>query len=181
MLKGRVVNFRLAEKDDVFSVAELWSNAEYMGEYQEVVKISGAELEKVMLENTIFFTIEKKDQTMIGHINGWMRGRMMEIGFAVVPNERGKGYGTEAIQLMVDYLFQTTEIVRIQAPTDTGNISVQKALKKAGFMKEGTMRKSLYVRGDYRDMYLYSILREDWKGPKNTSKNNFTKIETTNF
>ena len=166
MIKGKMVNLKVAEKNDVSLVAQWWSNSRYMGDYQDVVTISKAKLEKVMLEDTIFFIIEKKDGTKIGHINGFMRGRMMEIGFALVPSERGKGYGTEAIQLMVDYLFLTKDIVRIQAPTEATNMPSQKALEKAGFINEGTMRKSLYVRGEYRDMYLYSILREEWKEPK---------------
>jgi len=166
VLRGNIVNLKVAEKDDVSLIGQLWSNSQYMGEYQDVVTISKARLEKVIVEHTTFFIIEKKDGIKIGHINGFMRGRMMEIGFALVPSEREKGYGTEAIQLMVDYLFLTKEIVRIQAPTETRNMPAQKALEKAGFAKEGTMRKSLYVRGEYRDMYLYSILREEWKEPK---------------
>lgn len=123
-------------------------------------------LEKAMLEKTIFFIIEKKDGAKIGHISGWMIDRTMEIGFALVPNERSKGYGTEAIQLMVDYLFLTKDIVRIQVSTDTRNPTSQKALEKVGFSKEGIMRKSWYTRGQYRDHYLYSTLREGWKEPK---------------
>jgi len=166
MLKGKIVNLRIAQKDDVSLVAEWWRNQQYMGEHQDVMKISQAKLKKVMLKDTIFFIIEKKNETKIGHISGWMRGRTMEIGYAVVPSERGKGYGTEAIQLIADYLFLTKDIARIQAPTGTRNTPSQKALETVGFTKEGTMRKSWYVRGEYRDMYLYSILREEWKQPK---------------
>lgn len=142
-----------------------WSNPQYMGEYQDLVAVSQPELEKIMLENTIFFIIEKKDGTKIGHIGGWMRGKTMEMGYAVVPDERGKGYGTEAIQLMVDYLFLTKDIVRIQVSTDVENTASRRALEKARFIKEGTMRKSWYTRGNYRDHYLYSILKEEWKEP----------------
>ena len=167
MLRGKIVNLKVAEKDDVSLVEQWWSNSQYMGEYQDVMTISKAKLEEVMFEDTIFFIIKKKDGAKIGHINGWMHGRIcVEIGFALVPSERGKDYGTEAIQLMVDYLFLKKEIVRIQAPTETRNMPSQKALEKAGFTNEGTIRKSHYVRGEYRDMYLYSILREEWKEPK---------------
>ena len=72
----------------------------------------------------------------------------MEIGFALVANERRKGYGTEAIQLMIDHLFLTKDVVRIQVSTDTSNIASQRALEKVGFSKEGTMRKSWYTRGE---------------------------------
>jgi RimJ/RimL family protein N-acetyltransferase len=137
-----------------------------MGEYQDTTVLSKEELEKVMLEKTTFLIIEKKDGAKIGHIGGWMIGKTMEIGFALVPNERRKGHGTEAIQLMIDYLFLTKDIVRIQVSADTRNIGSQRALKKAGFIKEGTMRKSWYTRGKYEDHHLYSILREEWKEPR---------------
>jgi len=110
-----------------------------MGEYHDGMTISKSELEKIMLENTIFFIIGKKDGVKIGHITGWMRGRMIEIGFAMTPSEREKGYGTEAIQLMVDHLFLTKNIVRIQATTDARNVASQRALEKAGFVKEVIM------------------------------------------
>ena len=46
--------------------------------------------------DTIYFIIKKKDGARIGHINGWMHGIMcVEIGFALVPSERGKDYGTK--------------------------------------------------------------------------------------
>ncbi len=90
----------------------------------------------------------------------------MEIGFALVPSERRQGYGTEAIQMMVDYLFLETDIVRVQAPTGTKNIPSQKALEKAGFSEEGIMRKSWFAQGEYIDQCIYSILREEWKEPE---------------
>lgn len=82
-----------------------------------------------MFEDTVFFMI-KKDGVKIGHINGWVIGRTMEIGFALMPSERRKGYGTEAIRLMVDYLFLTKDIVRIQATTAVENVASQRALEK---------------------------------------------------
>ena len=170
LLEGKNVNLRRAEKDDVSLVAQRWSNSQYMGEYQDTLTISKARLEKVMLEDTIFFIIEK-DGVNIGHIGGWKIGGIcMAIGFALIPSERGKGYGTEAIRMMVDYLFLEKDIVRIEASTDTGNTASHKALGKAGFTNEGTMRKSHSVRGEYRDRYLYSILREEKKEPKMPAK-----------
>lgn len=165
-----MVNLRAAGENDLPLVAEWWNDTAYMGEYQDTMSMSKAKLEKIMLKDTVFFIVEKKDGGKIGHVNGWMRGRMMEIGYAIVPCERCKGYGAEAIQLMVDYLFLSKEIVRIQAPTERRNIASQKVLEKAGFSKEGTMRKSWFARGEYRDMYLYSILREEWKEPKILAK-----------
>ncbi len=169
LLEGKNINLRIAEKDDVFLIMGWWSDTQYMGEYQDVMTKTQPELEKIMLENTIFFIIEK-DRVKIGHIAGWMIGKTMEMGFALIPIERGKGYGTEAIQLMVDHLFLTKDIVRIQVTTDVKNVMSQRALEKVGFVKEGTMRKYFYAKGNYRDHFVYSILREEWKEPKILTK-----------
>jgi len=90
--------------------------------------------------------------------------------FAFVPSERGKGYGTEAVQLMVDNLFIYRNIVRIQATADVGNKAAQRVLEKAGFRTEGTIRKLSLVRGKWRDRTLYDILLEEWKEPKILAK-----------
>jgi ribosomal-protein-alanine N-acetyltransferase len=83
-----------------------------------------------------------------------------------LPNERGKGYCSEAVKIMVDYLFLSKDTGRIQAQTDPRNIASQKVLEKVGFKKEGTLRRNFFMRGEWRDAYIYSILREEWKEPK---------------
>jgi RimJ/RimL family protein N-acetyltransferase len=90
----------------------------------------------------------------------------MEIGYDMIPSERSKGYGTEAVQIMVDYLFLSKDVARIQAVTNVGNKASQRVLEKAGFKKEGTLRKVGHVRGEPTDAYIYSILREEWKEPR---------------
>jgi RimJ/RimL family protein N-acetyltransferase len=95
--------------------------------------------------------IEKKDGKKIGwaaHYVSSPNFSWMEIGCALIPSERGKGYGTEAVQVMVDYLFLTREnLVRIQAVTNTKNAAFQRVLEKIGFKREGMLRKALFVKG----------------------------------
>jgi diamine N-acetyltransferase len=112
--------------------------------------------------------VEKKDGTKIGLMGyclvqpyGWI-----EIGVFLSPKEMGKGYGTGALQITMDYLFLTADIVRINEIADVRNVAAQKSLEKAGFKKEGTIRKARYYRGEWADYYSYSILREEWKEPK---------------
>ncbi|MGA2309032.1 MAG: GNAT family protein [Candidatus Bathyarchaeia archaeon] len=116
------------------------------------------------------FIIEKKDGSKIGFVSHFYvlhpAARQLEIGYILVPSERGKGYCTEAVNIMVDYLFLSNNIERIQAQTDVRNVGSQKVLEKAGFKKEGTIRKLFFLRGQLRDACLYSILREEWKEPK---------------
>jgi RimJ/RimL family protein N-acetyltransferase len=112
------------------------------------------------------FFIEKKDGSKVGMILHYEEGGLLGIGYALVPSERRKGYCTEAVQLIVDYLFLSKEIVHIEAETDVRNVASQRVLEKSGFTKEATTRKTKFVRGEWRDRYLYGILREEWKEPK---------------
>jgi RimJ/RimL family protein N-acetyltransferase len=169
VLKGKKVSLKAVEREDVSLLAKWWSDPQYMGEYQDIRTLSSAEIERITVihpEWRFFVIIRKNDGAKVGHVNAWLVGKTREIGFALVPTERRKGYGTEAVQIIVNYLFQTTDTVRIQARTDVRNTATGKALTKGGFAKEGTMRKSGYSRGVYGDEYLYSILREEWKEPK---------------
>jgi RimJ/RimL family protein N-acetyltransferase len=70
----------------------------------------------------------------------------------------------------VDYLFLSKHIGRIQAQTDPRNSASQKVLEKVGFKKEGTLRRQFFSRGMWRDAFIYSILREEWKEPKILTK-----------
>ena len=80
-------------------------------------------------------------------------------------NEK-KGYASEAIMIMVDYLFLSKDLERIQAKADPENIASCKALEKAGFKREGILRKTFFCRGKWKDDCMFSILREEWKEPK---------------
>lgn len=81
-------------------------------------------------------------------------------------SERKKAYCTEAVELFVDYLFLKQAIQRIQATTDNRNKASQRVLEKAGFTREGMLRKMLFMKGDWVDISMFSILREEWKEPK---------------
>jgi RimJ/RimL family protein N-acetyltransferase len=169
VLEGKTVNLRIIEREDLPLLAE-WSNSpEYLGEYIWLPQQSKTDWEKRydhLTPDTKWFFIEKKDRTKIGTLFHFLRGELLEIGYVLVPSERGKGYGTEAVEIMVDYLFLSKYVVRVQAITDVDNVASQKILEKAGFKKEGTVRKSAFIRGEWRDGCLYSILREEWKEPK---------------
>ena len=167
MLEGKAVNLRIMEKEDLSIVKEWDNDIGIMGEYEPIVQETKADLEKQYdkLTEGQWFFIEKKDGTKIGFIAHFV-SHGTAIGYALLPNERGKGYGSEAIRIMVDYLFLSKNIVRIQAETHPQNIASQRVLAKAGFKKEGIVRQSFFSRGVWRDTALFSVLREEWKEPK---------------
>ena len=88
-------------------------------------------------------------------------GYCWEIGVALLPGARGRGYGTRAHQLLARYLFAHTTVHRIWAGTEIGNIAEHKALEKAGFTREGIMRGGGWRDGAWRDGVIYSLLRTD--------------------
>jgi RimJ/RimL family protein N-acetyltransferase len=67
---------------------------------------------------------------------------------------------------MVDFLFLSKNTVRVQAKTNPRNVASQRVLEKAGFTREGVIRKDVFIRGQWQDGVLYSILREEWKEPR---------------
>lgn len=175
MLKGKRIDLRRVEREDLELVGQWENDPDMTGEFDFFpVQASRAALEKEYLEprdgarDSGFFMVQKKDGTGIGTIAHFLVGRhrWMEIGYHLVPTERGKGFGTEAIALMVDYLFLTREITRVQALTDLDNKASRGALETVGFRLEGTIRNSTFVRGRWVDDGLYGITRDEWKGPR---------------
>ena len=168
-----MVNLRVVEKEDLPWVAECINNPEFYGEYEPLMQVSKAELENKydkLTPKEKWFIIEKKDGSKIGGISHFPVGELLEIGYTIIPSERSKGYCTEAVKIIVDYLFLSRDIVRIQAGTNPRNVASQRVLEKAGFRKEGLVRKSVFVRGKWEDGLLYSILREEWKESKILTK-----------
>ncbi len=180
MLEGKKVNLRLMEKEDVLLLVDWWNSLEYQGEYFPIPQKSKAQTLRefenpspvqVAMEPHEFM-IEKKDGTRIRHIGD---GRdilhdWIEIGYDIVPSERKKGYATEAIQIMVDYLFLIKNIPRISICTDARNTAAIRAAEKAGFRKEGIVRKGGFTQGKFVDACLLGLLRDEWKEPKILTK-----------
>jgi RimJ/RimL family protein N-acetyltransferase len=174
LLEGKHVNLKVMEKEDVPLFLEWVNKPEVSGEYNPLHQMSKTEAEKVFENPSDIkpFIIEKKDGSKIGfiahfHVLHMGTGtKQLEVGYTLVPSERGKGYGTEALEIMVDYLFLSRDVMRIQAQTDQRNVASQKILEKVGFKREGTLRNNFFMRGEWTDDYIYSIIREDWKEPR---------------
>lgn len=176
MLEAKNINIRVMEKEDL-EIYHQWSNdLEFHGDLIFTKQVSKSLVEKRFNQgiedpDSNSFIIEKKDGTRIGVIHHFVLNyygfaKLTEIAYFVLPEERGKGYCTEAVFLILDYLFLAFDIQRIQAVIHTANIGSQKVVEKAGFFKEGIIRKMMFARGKHIDTILYSILREEWQKPK---------------
>jgi RimJ/RimL family protein N-acetyltransferase len=97
-----------------------------------------------------------------GRRQGFRESWHWVMGIGLVASARGKGYGTVAQRLLVDYLFAHTPAHRIEADTELENIAEQRALEKAGFTREGVIRQVVWRDGAWRDGVIYGILRGDF-------------------
>jgi len=169
LLEGKTINLRIVEKEELKLFTEYLNDPKLGSGYMPILQQSKATIEEKygsLPQEEKWFFIEKRDGKRIGWISHSLVGGRMTIEYAIIPSARSSGYGTEAIMIMVDYLFLSRDITRIQAETLTRNLASQGALETAGFTKEGIKRKSSFVRGRWQNDVLYSILRDEWKEPK---------------
>jgi RimJ/RimL family protein N-acetyltransferase len=174
-LVGEKIKLRPIEESDIDDLYSWWNDPQFAGEYIGDYPKSRIEVEE-LVKGAWFFIIESRlEHKKIGFIDYFLVRsdylNLFEIGYRIKPSERNKGYTTEAVRLLVDYLFSTKkEIERIEAVTDVENMRSQRVLEKNGFKREGELRKRAFNRGQYKSEYMYSLLREEWKEPKTLTK-----------
>ena len=81
------------------------------------------------------------------------------IGAALLPEYRGKGFGVLCQAELVAYLLDNSPVHRIEAYTDVENTAEQRCLEKLDFVREGLLRAVQFRQGRWRDVYLYAIVR----------------------
>jgi len=118
--------------------------------------------------------IDTKEGRHIGWLNAYYSEwdpHATEIGVSIQEDELwGKGMGTEAFSLWIDYLFKELDLTRIGFTTWQGNPGMLKVGVKLGFIEEARRRKSCFVRGEFYDRVSMGILREEWEARKKQDK-----------
>ncbi len=87
----------------------------------------------------------------------------MELGYALAREAWRQGIMTEALQAVIPLIFAQTDLDRLEATVIVGNTASERLLDKIGFTAVGTMRACSFGRGQYHDLTMYSLLRQDWK------------------
>jgi [ribosomal protein S5]-alanine N-acetyltransferase len=82
-----------------------------------------------------------------------------EIGFFLSENQWGKGIATKAIKAVTSYAFNNFDIVRIYAEVFSDNTGSRRALEKAGFSLEATLKNSIIKNETVKDCCIYSVLK----------------------
>jgi [ribosomal protein S5]-alanine N-acetyltransferase len=91
--------------------------------------------------------------------------RSASLGYCLAEGAWGNGYATEAARAVVGWGFDTLDLNRVQAETDTRNTASARVLEKLGFVREGELREDCVVNGDVSDSWVYGLLRREWQPP----------------
>ena len=159
------MKIRKVQNDDSERLIDLLEN---IGWFKTLFNHSKQELTEKSGATHLVIYLSLQPETILGGISFSKidKDDFCEIGFWIYPEHQRKGYCTEAIHILLDYLFLNWGLHRIQCLTHPKNIPTQKMLEKIGFMKEGVLRKYFFMNGEWVDLAMYSILREEWDKPR---------------
>lgn len=118
--------------------------------------------------NCFLFAIRRLDDDgLLGYIEldgiAWSQRTTW---FSIVigdPAERNRGYGTEALRLLLRFAFHELNLHRVQLTVFSYNRAAIRVYEKVGFRHEGTYREFLERDGVRHDMLLYGMLRREWE------------------
>lgn len=87
----------------------------------------------------------------------------IELGYVLAKEFWGRGIMPEAVRAMIRFGFEDLGLNRIEARCIAENVASASVMEKAGMSYEGTLRKREVIKGEYRDMKLYSILSDEYR------------------
>lgn len=101
---------------------------------------------------------------VIGTVGGFWTSQpnaTMEVGYALGAEHWGQGVIPEAARALLGHLFAAYPVRRVQARFIVGNDASERVLQKLGMTREGRLRSALFHRNEYKDVVMYSILRDE--------------------
>ncbi|WP_228980627.1 GNAT family N-acetyltransferase [Streptomyces sp. DH12] len=113
-----------------------------------------------------FSVVELDGGTLVGMANLWgidTHNRSAHIGLGLLPASRGKGYGTDVVAVLCHYGFVVRGLQRLQTETLADNTAMLRSAERNGFVREGVLRSSAWVLGEFLDEVLLGLLARDWK------------------
>jgi RimJ/RimL family protein N-acetyltransferase len=167
-----MTRLRRVEIGDVEVLESQYANREAAGEnswfgYSDAGRVRRRiEAGETLTETRGMLTVTDDDGVVVGGVT-WLKvfngpppnGDCWNQGIWIAPEHRGKGHGTEAQRLGAAYLFEHSLMERVEAGTESENVAEQRALERAGFTREGVLRRACFRGGQWRDMVVFSKLR----------------------
>jgi len=112
-----------------------------------------------------FAIVLKETGAVIGHAAAYWRWDVHCPGVEVVisPTYHHKGYGSEALRLLLQWVFDSTLAHNIGVDVADWNLPAQKFFHKHGFQESGRLRREGIREGNFYDLILFDILRREWQ------------------
>lgn len=176
IIEGKKIQLRVLELEDAKEMKKHWNDLE-VRQFVDMVEPCSLEAEEEFIRNGWKGTKEKKGFTfgielkskklLIGTITlrkiDWIN-RTAELGISLFNKSYwGRGLGTEATKLMLDYGFSWLNLHHIWLAVLDFNARAVKCYEKVGFKETGKFRKQIYKKGEYHDSLVMDILQEEWK------------------
>jgi len=171
MIRGTKTRLRALEHDDLPHFVR-WINDPEVRRFMAVrYPLSMAEEEKWwegLLEraHSHIFAIETEDGAYIGNVGLHdVERENRRAGLGIIIGHKaywGQGYGTDAIQTMLNWAFQYVNLNRVYLTVYAYNERALRCYQKCGFHHEGTMRQARYSGGEYHDELMMGILRSEF-------------------
>lgn len=111
----------------------------------------------------VFFAVDV-DGRPVGGVSLWgidLHNRRAHLGITIAAEARGKGYGTDAILVLLRYAFRDRGLHRVQLEVLADNSQALAAYRRAGFVEEGRTRQDAWVDGRFVDQVVMGVLRTD--------------------
>ena len=89
--------------------------------------------------------------------------RHANVGISLAADARGRGFGTDALRLLVRFAFSRHNLHRLQLEVLAGNAAAVASYRKVGFVEEGRRRQHAWVDGHYEDDLIMGLLRDEWR------------------
>lgn len=99
-----------------------------------------------------------------GLVNWEAEHARAEVGFVLSRDYWGRGLMSEAVRAILRFGFERMNLNRIEARCIAENAASARVMEKAGMVYEGTLRQREYIKGAYRDIKLYAILKKGFPG-----------------
>jgi RimJ/RimL family protein N-acetyltransferase len=157
----------LTDLDDLM----LWTSDEKVAMYctwePYTSKEEGVNFIQNIASKSLWFRAICLRNRAIGCIDFWSgndrcKDKTAELGYALSSMYWGKGIATIAVKQVVEVAFKEFPYLeRLEAQVNVENVASQRVLEKAGFQREGVLRKYCFIKGKSRDMVMFSVLSND--------------------
>ena len=177
VLQGRTVRLRPPEPSDLEGIFTWYNDAELVAPYDRFAVDTFDDFARSVEEARSApealgprYVVEVGDPPevvgVVGHYRPHPVLEYIDVWYVLGrPAARGKGYGREAVGLLVDHLFATTVLERVGATCDVENVPSYRLLESVGFRREGTLRSALYHHGRWHDVFVYGLIRSERGAP----------------